>query len=492
MMRTHTFRPHSGRRAALALALAATLGGCMVGPDYVKPAAEAPGPFAGVGTTVPAGWKEATPADQFPRGRWWEIYNDPELNRLEEAAMRANPTLTVAYANYRQAEAQVGSARAGLFPVVNGGASGARAKSAPNTAPHNSVSFDANASWELDLWGQVRRAVEASEASATAAGDEYANAMLSIQADLAQNYFSLRTADSGQRLLDRTVEAYQRSLELTQNRYNAGVAARADVVQAETQVKSSQASAIDNQATRAAYQHAIAVLIGQPPQTFVLAVAADVPPPPAVPPGLPSQLLERRPDIAAAERRVAAANADIGVATAAFYPNINLAAAGGVAGSSFANLFSLPAAVWSIGASAAQPLFDGGLRKSALEQNKAAYDAAVGTYKATVLTGFQEVEDNLTTLQVLADEATVQQQAVDAAKLSVDLTTNQYKAGIVAFLNVITAQAVQFNNERTLVLLRGRQLLASVALVKAIGGGWNVDTPLVPPAAIASAAPRAN
>ncbi|MBS0320699.1 MAG: efflux transporter outer membrane subunit [Proteobacteria bacterium] len=469
------------------IALAALLGGCMVGPDYVRPAADAPGPYKAA-DNVPAGWKEATPADQFPRGHWWEIYNDPELNRLEDAAMRANPSLVVAYANYRAAQAQVGTARAGLFPVVNGGAAGSRAKGAPYAEPRNAVSFDANASWELDLWGQVRRAVEASQANAAAAGDEYAGAMLSIQAELAQDYFSLRTADSGQRLLDRTVDAYERSLDLTQNRYNAGVAARADVVQAEAQLKSAQASAIDNRATRASYEHAIAVLVGVPPQSFSLAVAGDSPPPPSVPPGLPSQLLERRPDIAAAERRVAAANAEIGVATAAFYPTINLAAAGGVTGSSFANLFSLPATVWSIGASAAQPLFDGGLRKSALAQNEAAYDAAVATYKSTVLTGFQEVQDNLTTLAVLADEAVVQQQAVDAAQRSVELTTNQYKAGIVAFLNVVTAQAVQFNNERTLVILRGRQLLASVALVKAIGGGWNVDVPVVPPAAMASAA----
>lgn len=469
------------------LAIGAALGGCMAGPDYVRPATSASAPFRGI-DGIPAGWKEATPADQFARGRWWAIYDDPELDRLEDEAMRANPSLVAAYANYRAARAQVGTARAGLFPVVNAGAAGARAKATPSAVARNAVSFDTNASWELDLWGQVRRAVEASEANAQAAAADYAGAMLSIQAELAQNYFSVRAADSGQRLLDRTVDAYQRSLDLTRNRYNAGVAARAEVVQAQAQLESAQAAAIDNRATRAAFEHAVAVLAGQPPQAFSLAVAGDSPPPPSVPPGLPSQLLERRPDIAAAERRVAAANAEIGVATAAFYPTINLAAAGGVAGSGFANLFSLPAAVWSIGLNLAQPLFDGGLRESALAQNRAAYDAAVASYKSTVLASFQEVADNLTTLEVLADEASVQQRAVESARLSVDLTTNQYKAGIVDFLNVVAVQAVQFDNERTLVLLRGRQLLASVALVKAIGGGWSVETPIEPPADVAAAA----
>jgi NodT family efflux transporter outer membrane factor (OMF) lipoprotein len=440
----------------------------MVGPDYVRTPAETPAAYRSL-DAVPAGWKQATPADQFAPGRWWEVYQDPVLNQLEEQATRANQTIAIAYANFRIAQAQVGQARAGLFPAVNADAGGSRGRNVGNGPTTNAVNATIDASWEVDVWGQVRRAVEASEASAAASAADFAGVQLSIQAQLAQDYFSLRTVDSGQRLLDRTVDAYQRSLDLTQNRYNAGVAARAEVVQAEAQLKSAQAQAIDNRATRAQYEHAIAVLVGRPPQDFVLPVAADVPPPPLIPPGLPSQLLERRPDIAAAERRVAAANAQVGVATAAFYPNINLAAGAGVGGSSFAHLFSLPNTVWSIGASLAQPLFDAGLRKSQLEQTVAAYDATVATYRQTVLTGFQDVEDNLTTLVVLAQEAVIQQQAVAAAQQSVLLTTNQYKAGIVGFIDVVATQTVQFSNERTLVLLEGRQLQASVALVRAPG-----------------------
>jgi NodT family efflux transporter outer membrane factor (OMF) lipoprotein len=353
-----------------------------------------------------------------------------------------------------------------------------RGKSAPGQPVRNSVDVTADASWELDLWGHVRRAVEASEADAQASAYDVANVQLSIQATLAEDYFSLRVTDTGQRLLDDTVNAYQKALDLTQNRYASGVAARADVVQAQAQLKSAQAQAVDNQATRAEYEHAIAVLVGEQPQAFALAVVGDVPPPPDIPPGLPSQMLERRPDVAAAERLVAAANAQVGVATAAFYPTISLTGSGGVAGSSLSHLFSLPNTVWSLGAGLAQPLFDAGLRKGQLDQAVAAYDGTVATYRQTVLTSFQQVEDNLTTLAVLGDEAGIQEDAVKAARESVLLTTNQYKSGIVAYLNVVAAQTVQFSNERTLVLLRGRQLLASVGLVTALGGGWTPGTPL--------------
>jgi NodT family efflux transporter outer membrane factor (OMF) lipoprotein len=315
--------------------------------------------------------------------------------------------------------------------------------------------------------------VEASEANATASAADLESARLSIQAQLAIAYFTLRVSDSGQRLLDRTVDAYQQSLTLTTNRYNAGVVARADVVQAQTQLKSAQAQAVDNRATRAQFEHAIAVLTGRAPAQFSLAVANDLPVPSDVPPGVPSQLLERRPDIAAAERRMAAANAQIGVATAAFYPTISLSASGGAASSDLAHLLSLSNRFWSVGANLAEPLFDAGLRRAQRDQTIAQYDAAVANYRQTVLGGFQEVEDNLSTLAVLKDEATIQSQAVDAARLALELVTNQYKAGIVDFLNVVAAQTVLFNNERTLVLLRGRQWQANVTLVKALGGGWS-------------------
>ena len=456
-------------RPAVAGVIAATLAACTVGPDYVRESATVTPAYKEAGD-----WKSATPADQFPRGEWWRVYGDAELDRLEADATTANQDIVAAEARYRQAKTLIDQARAGLFPQVGVGVSGSRGNSTASAVGgvRNSVSATVDASWEIDLWGRVRRAVEASEASAAASSDDLESARLSVQAQVAFAYFSVRTADSGQRLLDRTVDAYQQTLKLTNNRYDAGVAARAEVVQADAQVKSAQAQAVDNRATRAGFEHAIAVLTGRAPAQFSLATAEDAPPPPDIPPGVPSQLMERRPDIAAAERRMAAANAQVGVATAAFFPTLSLSASGGFASSELAHLLSLPNRFWSIGVGLAQPLFDAGLRSAQREQAVAAYDEAVANYRQSVLTGFQQVEDNLSTLSVLKDEATIQQQAVDAARLSVELATNQYKAGIVGYLNVVAAQTIQFNNERTLVLLRGRQLQASVALVQALGGGW--------------------
>ena len=467
-------------RHLLCAALAAQLTGCTVGPDYVRPVETAAPAYKEAGD-----WKTATPSDQFTRGAWWKIYNDAELDRLEAAATDANQELAAAAARYREAQTLVDQARAGLFPTVGVGASATRGGNGSGASNANSLnglggasvrnSFSASvdASWEVDLWGRVRRAVEASEANAAAGAADLESARLSIQGQLAIAYFSLRVVDSAQRLLDRTVDAYQQTLTLTTNRYNAGVVARADVVQADVQLKSAQAQAVDNRATRAQFEHAIAVLTGQAPASFSLAVADDLPVPPDIPPGLPSQLLERRPDVAAAERRMAAANAQIGVATAAFFPTLSLSASGGFASSKLAQLLSLPNRFWSIGANLAGPLFDAGLRRAQRDQTLAQYDEAVANYRQTVLAGFQEVEDNLATLAVLKDEATIQQAAVDAARLSVDLTTNQYKAGIVGFINVVAAQAVLFNNERSLVQLRGRQWQANVTLVRALGGGWS-------------------
>lgn len=475
-------------RHLLCAALAAQLTGCTVGPDYVRPVETAAPAYKEAGD-----WKTATPSDQFTRGAWWKIYNDAELDRLETAATDANQELAAAAARYREAQTLVDQARAGLFPTVGVGASAARGgngngsgngsgsgsnnantvNSLGSASVRNSFSASVDASWEVDLWGRVRRAVEASEANAAAGAADLESARLSIQGQLAIAYFSLRVVDSAQRLLDRTVDAYQQTLTLTTNRYNAGVVARADVVQADVQLKSAQAQAVDNRATRAQFEHAIAVLTGQAPAGFSLAVANDLLTPPDIPPGLPSQLLERRPDIAAAERRMAAANAQIGVATAAFFPTLSLSASGGFASSKLAQLLSLPNRFWSIGANLAEPLFDAGLRRAQRDQTLAQYDEAVANYRQTVLAGFQEVEDNLATLAVLKEEATIQQAAVDAARLSVDLTTNQYKAGIVGFINVVAAQAVLFNNERSLVQLRGRQWQANVTLVRALGGGWS-------------------
>ncbi len=455
--------------ATVAGLFVAALAACTVGPDYVRESAPVTPAYKEAGD-----WKSAAPADQFPRGEWWRVYGDAELDRLEAEAAAANQDIVAADARYRQAKTLIDQARAGFFPQVGVGLSESRANSTASAVGgvRNTVNATVDASWEIDLWGRVRRAVEASEASAAASSADLESARLSVQAQVAFAYFSVRTADSGQRLLDRTVDAYQQSLKLTNNRYDAGVAARSEVVQADAQVKSAQAQAVDNRATRAGFEHAIAVLTGRAPAQFSLAVAEDVPPPPDIPPGVPSQLLERRPDIAAAERRMAAANAQVGVATAAFFPALSLSASGGFASSELAHLLSLPNRFWAIGANLAEPLFDAGLRSAQRDQAVAAYDESVANYRQSVLTGFQQVEDNLSTLAVLKDEATIQQQAVDSARRSVELATNQYKAGIVGYLNVVAAQTIQFNNERTLVLLRGRQLQASVALVQALGGGW--------------------
>ncbi|HEY7902136.1 MAG TPA: efflux transporter outer membrane subunit, partial [Casimicrobiaceae bacterium] len=364
----------------LCIVLATPLAACNVGPDYERPSAVVTPVYKESGE-----WKTATPVDQFPRGEWWRIYGDADLDRLETDATQTNQTIAIAEANYREAKTLVDQARAGLFPAVGLGVAASRGNntSVATSSVRNSTSASIDATWEIDLWGHVRRAVEASEANATASAADLESARLSIQAQLAIAYFTLRVSDSGQRLLDRTVDAYQQSLTLTTNRYNAGVVARADVVQAQTQLKSAQAQAVDNRATRAQFEHAIAVLTGRAPAQFSLAVANDLPVPSDVPPGVPSQLLERRPDIAAAERRMAAANAQIGVATAAFYPTISLSASGGAASSDLAHLLSLSNRFWSIGANLAEPLFDAGLRRAQRDQTIAQYDAAVANYRQT-------------------------------------------------------------------------------------------------------------
>ncbi len=475
MRRTMGRRAGAGRIAgpcaslAVLAILAAALAGCTVGPDYVRP--DAPAPAADTWKEG-GGWKLATPSDHLPLHAWWTIYGDPKLDELEREAMQNNQDVVAAAARYREADALLAQARSGLLPSVGLGASAGRSRG-PQSGTNNAVGATIDASWEVDLWGRVRRGVEASEASRTASAADLESARLSITASLASAYFSLRVVDSGQRLLDRTVEAYQQTLTLTTNRYQAGVVARADVVQAETQLKGAQAQAVDNHVTRAQFEHAIAVLMGRPPASFSLAVADDLTAPPAIPGVLPSELLERRPDIAAAERRMAAANAEIGVATAAFFPALSLSASGGYANTSFNNLLSGSNLAWAIGANLAQPLFDAGLRKAQRDATLAAYDESIAAYRSTVLTGFQEVEDNLATLAYLDDMARIQAEAVAAARRSLELTTNQYKAGIVGFVNVVTAQATLFDNERTAVVLRGRQWQANVALVKAVGGGWD-------------------
>jgi NodT family efflux transporter outer membrane factor (OMF) lipoprotein len=461
-------------RYLLSLA-AAALGGCMVGPDYVRPGVETP-----VAYKEAEGWKPAEPRDQLPRGKWWTIFGDPALDALAERIDVSNQTIKVAEANFRQAKAIAEQARAGLFPTLTAGAAVTRSQSPslanqPNFANGaiNNFNLVAAASWELDLWGKVRRGIESGAASWQAAAADLEAVRLSTQAALAENYFALRIADVQRRVLKDTVVAYQRSLELTRNRYAAGVAARVDVVQAEVQLASTQAQLIDNGVVRAQLEHAIATLVGEPASALALPRAPLVATLPAIPVGLPSELLERRPDVAAAERAAAAANAQIGVAQAAFYPTLTLSASGGFRSSSFADWLTTPSRFWALGAELAQTLFDGGLRRAVSDQAIAAYDGQVAQYRQTVLTGFQEVEDNLAALRILEEVARYQDEAARGARRSVELTTNQYQAGIVSFLNVVAAQAIALNNERAAVDVQGRRLAASVQLVRAIGGGWD-------------------
>ena len=457
------------------------LAACTVGPNYVKPAADTPAKFKELD-----GWKSAQPRDQELRGKWWEAYNDPLLNSLEEQVSISNQNLIQATAQYRQARALVQSARAGYWPTASAGASVTRSQSPSGfvsanqslnaRGPSTSYSLSLDASWELDLWGRVRRTVESNEASAQASAADLDALRLSTQAELAQNYFQLRALDAQKQLFDGTIVAYRRSLTLTQNQYTAGIVAKVDVIQAQTQLKTTQAQALDIGVQRAQLEHAIALLLGKPASEYSLAPAPLATMPPVMPTGMPSALLERRPDIAAAERRMAAANAQIGVAEAAYYPSLTLSASGGYRSSSFADWLTVPSRFWSVGPALAQTLFDGGLRRAQTAQAIAAYDANVAGYRQTVLTGFREVEDNLVALRILEEEAAIQDEAVQNARQSVALTNNQYKAGIVSYLNVVTVQATALANERTAVDILNRRLAASVLLVKALGGGWDAST----------------
>ena len=444
------------------MALALAIGGCAIGPNYSKPEA-----------IVPAQWKEAgdwvvaQPKDAAPKGKWWEAFNDPVLDSLEQQVSVTNQSLAAAEARYRQARAAVASARSGLFPTVGANAGASRAR---GTANRYSVALDAQ--WEIDLWGRVRRLVEAARAGEEASAADLEGVRLSLQAELATNYFQLRVTDVQRDLLADTVKAFESSYKVTQNRYKAGVAAKVDVVQAESQLLSTQAQALDLEATRATLEHAIAILAGMPPANLAIQPAKFEARIPEVPPGVPSTLLERRPDVAAAERRMAAANARIGAAQGAYFPALSLNGSAGFASNALSSLFSAPSRFWSLGAGLAGTLLDFGARGAAVDTSRAAYDETVATYRETVLEALREVENNLATVHWLAEESKVQQEAARAARESVVLTVNQYKAGTVSFLNVVQVQATQLNEERTTVNLLGRRLAATVALIRGLGGSW--------------------
>ncbi|MGI4815948.1 MAG: efflux transporter outer membrane subunit [Janthinobacterium lividum] len=483
-----------GRRGVTGVVLVATLlAGCAVGPNYQRATVAIPAHFK----EAADGWKPAAPADRDDRGAWWLAYQDPTLTALIEQANQSNQTVASYEAAYRQAQALTAQARSGYFPTVSASSSATRSgsgggsnstDSVSSRGVQNSYSLSGQASWEPDLWGKVQRDVASEKASQQAAAADLANARLSAQATLAQDYFQLRALDSAQTLLDNTVAAYQRSLALTQNRYQQGVAGRADVVQAQTQLQSAQAAAVDNGIARAQYEHAIAVLIGQPASTFSLAHAEVSTFLPEVPAQLPSTLLERRPDVAAAERRAAAANEQIGVAMSAFFPTLSLSASGGFDSATFAQWLTAPARVWSLGPQLALTLFDGGLRHAQVEAARAAFDEQSADYRQTVLQAFQDVEDNLVSLRVLANEIVIQQQAVVSAQQALNIVSNEYKAGTTTYLDVLSAQATAFSAQRSLIDIEGRRLVANAGLVKALGGGWDSEQ-LVQ--ANASAAPTA-
>jgi NodT family efflux transporter outer membrane factor (OMF) lipoprotein len=455
---------------------------CTVGPDYVKPDVQTPSAYKEA-DAASSTWKVATPSDMTNRGKWWQIFGDPQLDALEDQVNVSNQDLKVAEANYRQARALVQQARAGYFPTVTVGAAAVRYRQSANVpsrttatiGPNNDFLLPLDVSWEADVWGRIRRLVESSQASAQASAADLETVRLSLQSELAADYFALRGLDAESRLLEQTLGAYRKALELTQNRYSGGIASRADVAQAETQLKTTRAQYIDLGVQRAQLEHAIALLIGKLPSEFSIAAAPFGGAPPPVPLALPSQLLERRPDIASAERQVAAANAQIGVAKAAYYPTITLNAAFGFEADTFSNWLSWPSRLWAIGAAGTETVFDAGRRRAVTDQALAAYDGTVASYRETVLVAFRDVEDNLAELRILAEESQVQDEAVQSSQRSVALTTNRYTGGAATYLDVVVVQTVALFNERASIQTASRRMQACVRLIKAVGGGWQAS-----------------
>lgn len=466
-------------------------GACLVGPTYRKPSAPVPQGFKEMpkaGTAAGVTWKAAQPGDAARRAKWWEIFRDPALNAIEEQVSVSNQTIALAEAQYRGARALVGGVRSSLFPAVGAGASATRSSGLTTASSAAVTNFEVSVDlgWELDLFGRIRRSVQAGIAGAQASAADLESVRLAMQAEAAVDYFLLHGVDAEIQLLQETVAGYQTQYGLTENRYRQGVASGIDVAQARTQLEATRAQATDLGITRAQLEHALAVLAGKPPQEFSISAAPTGMAPPEIPVGLPSELLERRPDIAAAERRVAAANAQIGVAVAGFFPTLSLAGLAGYYGSPLASLFSLPNRIWSLGASVAETIFDAGKRRSTYRQAQASYDATVAEYRETVLTALQEVEDNLAALRMLAEEAQYQAVAVAEAERTLHLANTRYMNGVTSYLEVVLAQYTALANERLAVDLLTRQLTASVNLIKALGGGWrssDLAAPAPPPSA---------
>jgi len=462
------------RRVAAAALAAVFAAGCAVNPPYVAPPTAAPPAFR-----ENANWKTAAPADQTPRGAWWDRYGDPTLDALEAQIAVSNQTLKAAQAQFDQARAAVVYSRAGRSPQVTTSPSIARANASNNRATpsvqgsYGDFLLPASVSYEADVWGRVRGLIENSLAAAQATAADVELVSLSLHAELAVDYFALRGLDAERQILGQAVANYEKALELTQSRFHGGVTSAADVAQAETQLETTRAQVVDVGVARAQFEHAIAVLVGKPAASFTLAPAPLALDPPAIPAGLPSALLERRPDIAGAERRVAAANAQIGVARAAYYPLLALTGAGGFESASLGTWLAGASNFWSIGPAALMTVFDGGRRRAINEQARAVYTQTTAAYQETVLVAFREVEDNLAALRLLDEEAAIQARAVAAAERSLALATNRYKGGVTSYLEVTAAQSAALADERTAVDLRTRRMVASVLLVKALGGGWD-------------------
>ena len=499
------------QRVLRACAAALPLVGCMVGPDYHRPAA----PISDSYKELP-GWTRATPADAQPKGPWWSVYNDPLLDRLERQVEVNNQTVAQALANYRAAVATVQEDRSSLFPQLTLGATASRSSAcagsglttstmsspaltggSPATTTgttttttgtgsgsrssgsgsyggnHTIYELEGAADWQIDVWGRIRRQVESGVAAAQASAADVANARLSAQGTLATDYFLLRASDALLALLQRTAADYERSLQITRNQYQAGVVAQADVLTAQVQLESTQASVVNVGVARGQYEHAIAVLTGQPPANLSIPpapLARDIP---AVPVTVPALLLQRRPDVAAAERTMASQNALIGAAIGAYYPTISLSAVLGYTGEPLGSLISAANRLWSLGASASEVLFDGGARTAEVRLARANYDASVASYRQTVLTALQQVEDELVALRILAQQEGISEAAARDAERAVQITLNEYRAGTQAYTAVVTAEAIALADEETVLTLQQERLTASVALIEALGGGWD-------------------
>jgi NodT family efflux transporter outer membrane factor (OMF) lipoprotein len=489
-------------RAALFLLAASSLTGCMVGPKYHTPTAATAPAYKEL---TPAdykntdGWKVAEPKDAALKGKWWEIFNDQELNDLEEKVNISNQTIAAAASNFLASRALVKQARAQLFPTlsvgpsvglqrspVTGASGSTTTSSSSRTFADYSLPFDA--SWQPDLFGRIRNTVRAAAYGAQASAADLENTRLTLQTEVAVDYFELRGQDSLKQLLDSTIDAYQKSLDLTTALYQTGIGAEEAVAQAETQLEATKAQDTAIGIQRAQFEHAIAMLTGQPASAFSVPVKPLIPNPPAIPIGLPSQLLERRPDIAAAERLIAQANAQIGIARAAYYPTVTLTGAAGLESSSITTLFNWQSRFFSIGAAGVESLFDAGLRRATVEQFQGQYNATVANYRQAVLVAFQQVEDNLSTLRILSAEIQDQDKAVDAAQRTLALATDRYQLGIDPYLNVITAETALLSNQETAVNLRIQQMTASGGLIEALGGGWD-STQLPSPGQLVSKVP---